>query len=260
MDPITAGGAMLSLGSGISGYLSGKNQARATERATQAAIAEQRAAREQMRADLTPYRNAGQYGMESLVGGLESGAYNAPEFGFQGGQFSYNAGMDPALQQALAESNKALQASAAARGVLGGGGVLRAMNREAMGQTAQFEDKAYNRFQNEENTRYGRATDAYNRTYGARQDQANRLMSLGGMGLGAATTTGNAGIQAAGNIGNLGISGATNAASLRGQGQQQLWSGLGSGLGMLEGQTWNNPGTSLGTRAGYQTLRELGGR
>ena len=238
MDPVTAGAALLSLGGGISGYLSGKNQARATERATQAAIAEQRAAREQMRADLTPYRAAGQYGIESLVGGLESGAYDAPEFGFQERKFSYNAGMDPALQQALAESSKALQASAAARGVLGGGGVLRAMNREAMGQTAQFEDRAYNRFQGEEATRYGRASDAYNRTYGARQDHAKRLMSLGGMGLGAATTTGNAEMQAAGNIGNLEISGATNAASLRGQGQQQLWSGLGQAYGQFAGGGW----------------------
>jgi len=258
MGPITSA---LSLGSGISGYFAAKNQARATERATQAAIAEQRAAREQMRADLEPYRGAGQYGVDSLVGGLQSGQYDAPEFGYQSpGAFSYNAGADNSLQQALAESSKALQASAAARGVLGGGGVLRAMNREAMGQTSQFEDKAYNRFQNEDATNYVRATDTYNRVYGAKQDQANRLMSLGNMGLGAASQGASMGMQAAGNIGNLGISGATNAASLRGQGQQQLWSGLGSGLGMLEGQTWNNPGTSLGTRAGYQALRELRGR
>ena len=233
MDPISlvsAGGSILG---GIAGMNSANRSARAVERAAQLAADEQRRQYDQTRADLSPYRGLGEYGASTLQSGIEGGAYDAPEFGFQEREFNYDATNDSALSQALAQANKSIQASAAARGMLGGGGVLRALNREGMDRTADFEDRAYNRFQGEEATKYGRASDAYNRVYGARQDTANRLQGLVGTGLGAATQTGSFGAQAAGNIGQLGMTRATQGAAYRGAGTEQLWSGLGRGLGEL---------------------------
>lgn len=244
MDPVTLGLGGLSAVSGIGGMISGNRAARANARAVENATAEQRRQYDTTRNDLASYRGLGDYAAGSLKEGLESGAYNAPEFDFQAGQYSYNPAQDSSLQQALDQANKSLQASAAARGVLGGGGVLRAMSRENMGQTSAFEDKAYNRFQNEENTRYGRAGDAYNRTYGATQDAANRLMSASNLGMGAATQTGQFGANMAQNVGNLGIQGANTSSAYRSAGQEQLFKGLGQGLGYMSG---NSLGLDSGT-------------
>lgn len=235
MDPISlvsAGGSILG---GLAGRSSANRSARAVENAARIAAEEQRRQYETTRADLAPYRGLGQFGAESLQAGIEGGAYDAPEFGFQEREFNYDATNDSALSQALAQANKSIQASAAARGMLGGGGVMRALNREGMDRTAEYENRAYDRFQGEEATKYGRASDAYNRIYGARQDTANRLQGLVGTGLGAATQTGSFGAQAAGNIGELGMTGATQGAAYRGAGTEQLWSGLGRGLGALSG-------------------------
>lgn len=235
MDPISlvsAGGSILG---GLAGASSARRSARAVENAARIAADEQRRQYETTRADLAPYRDLGQFGATSLQAGIESGAYDAPEFGFQAGTYNYDATKDSALSQALEQANKSIQASAAARGMLGGGGVLRALNREAMNQTADFENRAYNRFQGEEATRYGRASDEYGRTYGARQDAATRLQNLVGTGLGAATQTGQFGAQAAGNIADARMTGASQGAAYRGAGTEQLWSGLGQGLGYLSG-------------------------
>lgn len=235
MDPISLGMAGLSIGSGLMGMSSGNRAARDSARATQAAIDEQRRQYDQTRQDLAGYRGLGDFATSQLQSGLSSGAYDAPDFDFKAGQYNYNPGQDTALQQALAQANKSLQASAAARGVLGGGGVLRAIGRENMANTREFENQAYNRFRNDENTRYGRATDAYGRVYGARQDAANRLQSASGMGLSAATQGAAFGQQAAQNIGSLGIQGANMGSAYRSGGQQQLFQGLGQGLGYLQG-------------------------
>jgi hypothetical protein len=235
MDPVTLGLGGLSVISGLAGMSSANRAARENARATQAAINEQRRQYDTTRADLASYRGLGDYSANALQAGLESGAYNAPEFDFQAKDYSYNAGEDSSLQQALNQANKSLEASAAARGVLGGGGVLRAISKENMGQTAQFEDKAYNRYQTDENTRYGRATDAYNRTYGASQDAANRLMSASNLGMSAATTTGSLGANTANQIGSLGIQGANTSSAYKSSGQEQLFKGLGQGLGYLQG-------------------------
>jgi hypothetical protein len=247
MDPISIGLGAASIGSGLIGGLLGRSDANKAARAqeeaarlqyqaAQDAIAEQRRQYDQGRQDLAAYRGAGQFGVGELISGMQSDRFAAPEFGFQENQFNYQA--DPGYQLRIDEAMKAIQASKAASGMLGGGGTLRAINREAQGLASQEYGNAYNRFQGEEATRYGRASDTYNRTYGARQDTANRLMGLGNMGQASAAQTANMGANMGGNIGQLGMSGAqgmgqgmTNAAMMRGQGNQALFSGLGSGLG-----------------------------
>ncbi len=247
MDPVTIGLGAASIGSGLLGGLLGRSDANKAARAqeeaarlqyqaAQDAIAEQRRQYDTGRQDLAAYRGAGQYGIGRLISGMDSGEFAAPEFGFEERQFNYQA--DPGYDFRINEAMKAVQASRAASGMLGGGGTLRAINREAQGLASQEFGNAYNRFQGEEATRYGRAADQYNRTYGARQDTANRLMGLGNMGQASAAQTANMGANMAGNIGNLGMSGAsalgqgaTNAAMMRGQGNQALFSGLGAGIG-----------------------------
>lgn len=236
MDPISLGMAGLSIGSGLMGMSSGNRAARDNARATQAATDEQRRQYDQTRQDLSGYRGLGDFATGQLQSGLESGAFNAPEFDFKAGSYAYNPAQDSSLQQALDQANKSLQASAAARGVLGGGGVLRALGRENMAQTSQFEDKAYNRFQMEEGNRYGRATDSYNRGYGAINDQYSRLNNATNTGLSAATQGAAFGQQTANNIGQLGIQGANTSSAYRSGGQEQLFKGLGQGLGYMSGR------------------------
>jgi hypothetical protein len=262
MDPISIGLGAASIGSGLIGGLLGRSDANKAARAqeeaarlqyqaAQDAIAEQRRQYDQGRQDLAAYRGAGQFGVGELISGMQSDRFAAPEFGFQENQFNYQA--DPGYQLRIDEAMKAIQASKAASGMLGGGGTLRAINREAQGLASQEYGNAYNRFQGEEATRYGRASDTYNRTYGARQDTANRLMGLGNMGQASAAQTANMGANMGGNIGQLGMSGAqgmgqgmTNAAMMRGQGNQALFSGLGSGLGdaarLWSARLWSSRG------------------
>jgi hypothetical protein len=229
---------------GYLGKLSADRQASAAKDAAQleAQAAERAAALQekqfnQVREDFSPYRDHGVYGAGQLRQGLESGAFDAPTFDFQARTRNYDLGTDPVFQNVLDQAMKRVQASAAARGMLSGGGTLRALQREGVNFGQQFENQDYNRFQGEEATRYGRAADTYNRTYGARQDKANRFQGLGAMGMGAAGQTGQFGSNAASEIGRLGMAGASalgegmaQSAAYKGLGQRALFEGVNSGI------------------------------
>lgn len=233
--------ALLGLGSALVGKSDANNEARAARRAAElqkqaadAAIAEQRRQFDTTTRNLASYLGAGTRGLGTYEEELRGGVYDAPAFDFQARTRNYDLGGDPVFQNALDQAMKRIQVSAAARGSLGGGGTLRALQREAVNLGGEFEDRDYNRFQAEEATRYGRAVDAYGRGYGARQDRANRFLGLGQMGQGAATQQGQFGQQAAGQIGQLGMAGASslgqgliNSAAARTRGNEALFQGIG---------------------------------
>ena len=115
---------------------------------------------------------------------------------------SMMAQYSPAYQFQLQQGQQAAQRAAAAGGVTGSGGTMKALNRYA-------QDYAGTAFQN--------AANLYNQQ---QQLQFNRLATLAGMGQSAATTAGQAGIGAAEYAGNAGI-GASQYAGNAGMGAAQ---------------------------------------
>lgn len=133
---------------------------------------------------LQPYRLAGQKGTNELA---------AMD------QFSYNPSQltdDPGYQFRLAEGNKALNASAAARGGVLSGSTLKAAAAYNSGQASQEYQNAFNR-----------ALTSYN-------TNESRFKDLAGIGLSAAGTQTSANLAAAGQESGNTMSAATQDANL----------------------------------------------
>lgn len=153
---------------------------------------------QQTRADLLPYNEAGQYALNNLTANL--GYFTAP-VKMTKGELVRTPGYQWNLQQGL----KAVQNSAAARGLGSSGAALKGAASYATG----LADSTYqNQWQNE---------------VANRQNAYNRLMGLSELGQNAAAQTGAQGTQAAAQMGNAyisqgnaqaaGIMGAANAIS-----------------------------------------------
>jgi hypothetical protein len=155
---------------------------------------------QQNRADQLPWMQAGTGALKQLTAGT------AP-----GGEFTKNftaadlaAGMDPGYAFRLSEGNKALNASAAARGGLISGNALKAAQDYGQAAGSQEYQNAFNRYQTN------------------RANRLNPLQSLAGIGQSAVNTTGAMGtnyantagtnITGAGNASAAGTVGAANAA------------------------------------------------
>jgi hypothetical protein len=141
-----------------------------------------------------PYRQAGLTGQNRLMEFLGLGG-NAGATGY--GQYARDFGMsdfqaDPGYAFRLAEGQKALERSAAARGGLISGGALKAATRYGQDMASQEYQNAYNRYQT---------------------NRANQLQPLGNLmasGQSAASNQGAAAGNYGTNAGNL-ITGAGNA-------------------------------------------------
>jgi len=168
-------------------------QAEAANHATEV----QRQIYEQGRADLAPWREAG---AESL-GVLQRGMYSPMQWGQFNRQFETAAPeyqtftlndfqTDPGYQFRMAEGQRGLERSAAARGGLLSGGALRSLERYRQGVASDEYGNALQRFNNDQTQQYARWGDAYNRFYGDQDRTINRLSALAGVGQNA-TNTGN---------------------------------------------------------------------
>jgi hypothetical protein len=102
---------------------------------------------------------------------------------------SMMAQYSPAYQFQLQQGQQAAARAAAAGGMTGAGGTMKALNRYA---------------QDYAGTAFGNASNLYNQNF-------NRLSTIANMGQGAATTAGQAGIQTAEYAGNAGMQGAEYA-------------------------------------------------
>lgn len=261
MDPIL-GAALLGGATNLIGGIAGRSAARRQERAARDAGQMQAdAARyaadlqdkqyQQVRNDLGAYRGAGEQSIGQLLAGMNDGSFDAPGFNYQRpGEFSFDPAGNSKARVMIEQANRALNASAAARGGLLSGGLLKGLQKNAMDITSGVESELYGRYRSEDDRDYGRAADEYNRGYGARQDRANRLQSLAGMGQSAAAQTGQFGAQSAQNIGQLGMSGASalgeglaQGAAYRGAGDAALFGGL-SGAAGAGLDAWASRGTS----------------
>lgn len=166
------------IGSAIAGHRGASKAAKAQERSAREAMDLQREIYGQQRADQAPWLQAGQASLADLLRQM------------QGGAFSNNVNPqslagDPGYQFRLAEGQKALERSAAARGGLNSGGTMRSLARYSQGV-------ASDEYQN-----------AWNRNRMSNMDSFGRLAQLAGMGQGAAQSLGGFGSQYAGQMGNL---------------------------------------------------------
>lgn len=157
----------------------------------------------QQRADAEPWRAAG----TRALGGMENADFQRD---FTMGDFQ----QDPGYAFRMAEGQKALERSAAARGGLMSGGTLKALSRYG-------QDFASNEYQN-----------AYTRFNADRDRRFNRLSSLAGMGQNAVAGMSGAAQNYANQAGSNMI-GAGNAQAAGRLGQAQAWGGSLSGIADL---------------------------
>jgi len=198
----------------------------ATDRATQL----QRDMFEQQQQNQAPFLEAGRTALNQLA----PLAANYQKFGM--GQFQ----QDPGYAFRLSEGQKALDASAAARGGLISGNALRAAQAYGQNMGSQEYQNAFNRYQAE------------------RQAQLGPLQSLAGVGQTSANTLGQAGQNYATNVGNA----LTNQAAVAGNagmvGANAYGNAL-SGIGSAYGKSPVSFGSLYGGNQMYNPTTNTGG-
>jgi hypothetical protein len=195
------GSALIGAGASIIGgnkAANAQNNAAAQSTAIeQAQLDEAKREYEQNRTDLAPYRAAGTVALGQIGAGTAAGGeFNSP---FNG----QNLTNDPGYQFRLDQGNRGIEASAAARGGVLGGGTLKALSAYNSGEASQEYNNAFNRYQTDTTSRY------------------NRLASIAGIGQTATNSTiaaseANTATQQAGAnqiAGNIQAAGNANASS-----------------------------------------------
>lgn len=220
-------------------------QAEAADRATEL----QREINQQNRADLAPWREAGAEALNVLSHGLQGpyqwGQFNrqfetaAPEYRtFTAQDFQ----ADPGYQFRMAEGQRGLERSAAARGGLLSGGALRALERYRQGVASDEYGNALQRFNNDQTQQYARWGDAYNRFYGDQDRAINRLSALAGVGQNA-TNTGN---QMAANYGTQAGNNMMQAANAQAAGTIGRAQAYGNALNSISNMAFGAAGMMAG--------------
>lgn len=175
--------------SAAAGYVASQNAANTQAGAAQNAADAQMQQYNQTRADLAPWRQAGATALGQL------GQLTA-----NGGDLNRNFSMadfqaDPGYAFRMQQGLQAIQGSAAARGGLLSGGVLKDLSGYSQGLASQEYGNAFNRFETQN------------------QDRYNRLAGLAGLGQSATSATGQFGANAAANYGNYLTQGANAQAA-----------------------------------------------
>lgn len=104
-----------------------------------------------------PVQNFGQQPQQYRAADAPQAQYVQPQQQFQGQQFRLEN--DPVYQRRLADSNRAIEASAAAKGMQLSGANLKELQQNAGELAAQEGDAAFNRFQQQDQTAYNRFQD-----------------------------------------------------------------------------------------------------
>lgn len=199
---------------------------------------------QQQREDLAPWRAAGSKALTELGSSDFQTDFNIG-----------NMGTDPGYEFRMREGQKALERSAAAKGGLQSGGLLKALSRYGQDYASNEYANAYNRFNADKDRRFNRLSSiaglgqtANSQIATAGQNYANQV----GSGLmGAANTIGAANIANA-NIWGRGISD-TAGAWMSKLGQSQ-----GNSISPSYSSSMLNGDPSLGTYSGGRTYGLLG--
>ena len=199
------------IGSAILGAASSRSAAKTQASAADRAAELQREQFERQVELQAPFREAGVRALPEL----EAASRYTP-FGMS--QFQ----QDPGYAFRLAEGQKALDRSAAARGGLISGGALKAAQRYGQEMGTQEYTNAFNRYQTE------------------RQARLNPLQSLAGFGQTSVNQLGQAGQNYASNVGNLMTGGAAAQAAGQVGGANAITGGLGTYLNYTQGNALLN--------------------
>lgn len=145
-----------------------KQAAKAQERNVGLAQDTQRGIWDQQRSDQQPWMNAGQTSLADLMQQMQSGAFNK--------QINpSDIANDPGYQFRMAQGQKALERSAAARGGLAGGGFMKGLDRYSQGLASDEYQNAWSRNQTDMTNRFGRLANIA----GMGQNSAQNLGALG---------------------------------------------------------------------------------
>lgn len=172
-----------------------ESAAAAQEEAAQQALALQREMWEQQRADQQPWMQAGQATLADLLRQMQGG-------GFDNRTDPSQLANDPGFQFRMAEGQKALERSAAARGGLRSGATLKSLARYSQGVASDEFNNAWNRTETSNANRYNRLANLA----GVGQASAQHL---GGLGQGFANSASSL-YGAIGNANSAGIIGQAN--------------------------------------------------
>jgi hypothetical protein len=203
---------------GTDGQDAAQKAADAQTDAGKQAVAESRRQYDLTRQDFAPYREAGTNALAALTARMNGPAPAIPTMAAYGmpTKADYTKGFtaDPGYKFRLNQGLDAVNASAAAKGLLGSGATVKALNDYAQGQASQaygdwyarnaaLVDAAYNR-------RAGLIDTTYGRQYGQYTDSLNRLASVAGVGQTATSQGAALGNQTSNAIAN-GLTGIGNA-------------------------------------------------
>lgn len=226
------GAAVLGVGGAMIGASATRDAAQQQADAARNAAGLQYQMYEQQRQDQAPWRAAG----ESALKDMQNPAFQR-DFSMQDFQ------QDPGYQFRMDQGQKALEASAAARGGLMGGNFGTALSQYGQNYASNEYQNAYNRFTNNQSNRF------------------NRLASIAGIGQTANGQTAQAGMNAANNAGEAMMGGANAMAGAQ-IAQGQMWGNTLSSIGSQGANAWltnqymnrgmgNNYGGNSG--AGYES-------
>ena len=169
-----------------------------------------------------PWQEAGVNALGKLTSGINTGQFGkVSPFSFTAQEFAKQ--QDPGYAFRLAEGNKALNQSAAARGGLISGNALKAAQRYGQDMGSQEFRNAYNR-----------ALTGYNANQEATQRAYNQLAGVSGTGQVTGQQIGVAGQNTANTIGNYGMVNAANqgnALLAQGNARASAYTGIGSAVG-----------------------------
>jgi hypothetical protein len=267
MDPLTIGlasSALSGLTSGIGGMIGGSAASRAAAQqraAIQQGIDFSQGMYDKSAASFQPYQQAGTQALGQYQGMLEG--QQQPEFGYQQQEFQFDRWKDPSVANAIQEANKALEASAMAKGGMGGG-LAKALQENTANIANKGYTSAFDRWKQNSEMMSKQAEDKYKRNY---EYQSDRLKNYGGLaqsGMDASKTMAELGSGLAQSVsGMYGDMGNASAQGTIGQSNSALGalSGLSgavnTGLGALGKPQGSNPWQSYFDNASSNLL---GGR
>lgn len=147
-----------------------------------------------------PYATGGQQAFQSLSELAGTPALSREELTYKPGQLE----MDPGYQFRLAEGQKALERSAAAKGILQTTGTLKNLAGYSQGLASQEYGAAYERGRRE-------FADSFDRMMRGQTERRQTLSSLAGYGLQAGQSAAELGFRGAGYSGDVGMRATTQA-------------------------------------------------
>ena len=224
------GGALI--GAYATSQASGEQASAATQAASTQADANRYAADiqykmfQEQQALQKPWLKAGENALAKLTSGINTGQFGkVTPFSFTAQEFAKQ--QDPGYAFRLAEGNRALNQTAAARGGLISGNALKAAQRYGQEMGSQEFQNAYNR-----------ALTGYNANQQAVVNAYNQLAGVSGTGQTTAQQIGAAGQNYAANVGNLASATGTSSANAllaQGQARASAYQGYGSAAGQALG-------------------------